>query len=60
MMFPLRILNFNLISFVVRDIFGLEIIFVNIDRLFDSNFEGMHKNQRPTIQSNDRISNIRP
>ena len=35
-MFPLRILNFNLISFVVRDIFGLEIIFVNIDRLFDS------------------------
>ena len=35
-MFPLRILNFNLISFVVRDIFGLEIIFDNIDRLFDS------------------------
>ncbi len=35
-MFPLRILNFNLISFVVRDIFGLEIIFDNIDRLFNS------------------------
>ena len=34
-MFPLRILNFNLISFVVRDIFGLKIIFDNIDRLFN-------------------------
>ena len=35
-MFPLRMLNFTLISFVVHDILGLEMIFVNIDGLFDS------------------------
>ena len=35
-MFPLRILNFTLIPLVVRDIFRLEMIFVNIDGFFDS------------------------
>ena len=34
-MFSLRILNFTMISFVVHDIFGLDIILVNIDGLFD-------------------------
>ena len=36
-MFPFRILNFTLMSFVDHDIFGLEMIIVDIDGLFDSN-----------------------